>query len=76
MATERSVEEVFHGRDHGRQYFKVRQADADTLDMAADDDSALVLLEANAIKCYRCDRQADVEFKCIHIHAVRKTLDL
>ena len=66
--------EVFAGRDHGRQYFKVQQSDAGEL--AADEHEALVLLESNALTCYRCDRKADVEFKCVHIHAVRRTLDI
>lgn len=71
---DRQVEEVFVGRDTGRQYFKVSQADAD--EMAADEHEAIVLLETNSIQCYRCDRKADVEFKCVHIHAVRRTLDI
>lgn len=72
--SERTVKEVFVGRDSGRQYFEVSQVDS--ADMADDDHKAIVLLTGNQIQCYRCDRKADVEFKCVHIHAVRRTLDL
>lgn len=71
---ERDIEEVFIGRDSGRQYFRVRDTDAG--DMAADEHEAIVLVASNVIQCYRCDRKADIEFKCIHIHTVRRALNL
>lgn len=72
--TDRTVREVFVGRDGGRKYFEVTQADAG--DLADDEHAAIVLVADNMVQCYRCDRRADVEFKCIHIHAVRSKLNL
>lgn len=74
MADRRAVREVFVGSDGSRQFFEVTQSDAG--DLADDEHAAIVLLDGNTIQCYRCDRKADVEFKCIHIHSVRRTLDL
>lgn len=71
--SEREVRETFVNSESGRQFFEVREADCDD---AADEHEAIVLLEGNTIRCYRCDVKADVEFKCIHIHTVRRTLNI
>ena len=70
----REVREIWANRDKGRHYYAVDQEG--TEDMAADEHEAVVAVENNSAHCYRCDRKADIEFKCVHIHAVRRTLDI
>ena len=72
--TERNIREIFIGKESGRHYYEVGQADAG--DMAADEHEAIVVVASSEVRCYRCDTRADVVFKCIHIHAVRRTLDI
>lgn len=73
--TLRDVREIWAGRDHGKHYYEVGQQEL--VDTAADEHEAIVVVEdMKKARCLRCDTEADLEFKCIHIHAVRKTLDV
>ena len=75
MATERDVREIWIGRDAGKHYYEVRQPELDHT--AADEHEAIVCVEdLKKARCLRCDTEADLQFKCIHIHTVRKTLDV
>ena len=73
--TNRDVREIWVGRDAGRRYYEVGQTDLG--EMAADEHEAVVVHEdLKKLRCLRCNTEADVQFRCIHIHAVRKTLDI
>lgn len=72
---ERDVREIWADRDPGKHYYQVGQPGI--VDMAADENEAIVVVEdLKKARCLRCDTEADLQFKCIHIHAVRKTLDV
>lgn len=71
--SDREVREIWSGKESGRHYYQVSPGGA--VEGSADDE-AVVVVDANEARCYRCDVKADLTFKCIHIHTVRKTLDV
>lgn len=68
MPEKPNVREIWHGKDTARRFYAVeREGQTD-----ADEHEAIVVREGNIIRCYRCDRTQDVEFKCQHLDAVKE----
>jgi hypothetical protein len=71
--SDREIREIWIGKDPARHYYQVSPGGA--IEGSADDE-AVVVVESNEARCLRCHAKTDIEFKCIHLHAVRRTLDV
>lgn len=67
MADKPSVREVWQGKDKARRFYAVEREGATD----ADDHEAIVVREGDVIRCYRCDKSENIEFKCQHLDAVK-----